>query len=457
RHAGGMWMPECAVDTSTLEAMAACGVRFTLVGASQLLGPDGSPADPRFPHMVHLPSGSSIVVFAYDEPASQGVAFDGLLHSGDRFLQRLTSLSTASDQLAHIATDGESYGHHHDKGEMALAWMLRAAMADPQVQIHNYASFLAAHPQTRIGQIREGSSWSCAHGLDRWRKDCGCGVAIGEGAWRTPLRQAFEQLSTAVHRLTEEREVGGFTDLWAARDDYVQVLLDPQQTQAWVSRWVRGSSANAATRALTLMELHRCVMESFTSCAWFFDDVGRIEPQHNMACAWRAVELAQVLWPDADLLTALEQTLSLANTADPTLATALDVVTAKVLPLRVGPVLAGAHWAAVHCLFPDPTWRMFRCDETERAVFRSAVGTTVLRKITLVDTRTLATTRLVCASQTREDGFAGAASVDEGRTLAQWAERLSQERGLQAFDHVIQRDDLPLRDRQRMRRLLGEP
>jgi alpha-amylase/alpha-mannosidase (GH57 family) len=215
RAAEGMWLPETAVDTPTLETLAAHGVRFTVLaprqaaavrvmGAKEWTDVSGSRVDPLRPYLCRLPSGASIALFFYDGPVSQGVAFEGLLQSGERFARRLMDILRAEDntpQLAHIATDGETYGHHHRHGEMALAYALRQIEIGGTARLTNYASFLAAHPPTSEVRIVERSSWSCVHGVERWRADCGCHTGGRPGwtqAWRVPLRNAFDWLRDAL-------------------------------------------------------------------------------------------------------------------------------------------------------------------------------------------------------------------------------------------------------------------
>jgi alpha-amylase/alpha-mannosidase (GH57 family) len=199
RDPEGMWLAETAADTPTLEALAEHGIAFTVlsphqaaetrtIGAKGWTDVTGGRVDPTVPYRVELPSGRSIAVFFYDGQVSQAVAFEGLLHSGDRFAQRLLGAFPDRDgpALVNIATDGESYGHHHRQGEMALAQALQRVAATDGVRLTNYAEYLALHPPQHEARIIEGSSWSCAHGVERWRADCGCtnGETGGSQAWR---------------------------------------------------------------------------------------------------------------------------------------------------------------------------------------------------------------------------------------------------------------------------------
>ncbi|MGE3109832.1 MAG: DUF3536 domain-containing protein, partial [Phycisphaerales bacterium] len=294
REPEGMWMPETAACTSTLEALAEQGIRFTIMAPRQCaavrpeegewIDTPGT-VDPSRAYVVRLPSGRSIVAFFYDGPVSQGVAFEGLLGSGDRFADRLTgafSESRTHPQLMHIATDGESYGHHHHHGEMALAAALDRIDTAPGVQLTNYAQFLERHPPSWEARIHENSSWSCVHGVERWKSDCGCnsGRQGFHQRWRAPLREAFDWLRDSVAGAFERRGADLFADPWAARDAYIDVILDrsPSSIDAFLGAHApHATTSDQRSTALSMMELQRHAMLMYTSCAWFFDDEAGID------------------------------------------------------------------------------------------------------------------------------------------------------------------------------------
>lgn len=257
RSAEGMWLPECAVDIPTLEALARAGVKFTVLSPRQAAGS----YDGRRPYKVALPEGRSIAVYFYDGTIAQGIAFDGLLKSGADLAARFKSSfdkSPESAQLVQTATDGESYGHHHEFGEMALAFALETLDADPSVRLTNYAEFLALHPPSETAEIVSPSSWSCAHGVERWRSDCGCSDgSLGDvdQAWRGPLRASLDFLR----------------DRLAAK---------------------RGSGFPDSPR---YVELERFAQFMYTSCGWFFDDIGRIETVQILRYAARVIGLSKEL------------------------------------------------------------------------------------------------------------------------------------------------------------------
>lgn len=310
RRAEGMWLPECAADTASLEALAAEGVLFTILAprqAKRVRPPGGAwkqvgdGVDPRRAYRISLPSGRSIAVFFYDGPVSQAVAFERLLNSGPRFTDRLLHAldDRATPQLAHIATDGETYGHHHRFGEMALAHALSLIDRRDDVSLTVYGEFLERHPPEWEAEIVEESSWSCAHGIERWRSDCGCRAADLPGwsqAWRGPLRHALEYLRDEVAQVFE-RELGRLLrDPWAARDDFIRVMLnngDEVRAQFLQDHAIGELSLDDQRLVWTLLEQQRHSLYMFTSCGWFFDDLAGIETLQVIAYADRVLQLGE--------------------------------------------------------------------------------------------------------------------------------------------------------------------
>ena len=308
----GMWLAETAVDNESLELLAQHGIKFTVLaphqcrrfrplkdGANWTDTPNAT-VDTTRPYLLRFESGLSIAVFFYNGPISRAIAFEGLLDSGERFADRLKSgfNNNSQPQLVHVATDGESYGHHHKYGEMALAFALRMLEQDKTVKLTNYGSFLEQFPPEFEAEIVENTSWSCAHGIERWRSNCGCngGKPDWNQAWRAPLRQALDELRDALVPLTEQQGATLFKDVWAARDGYIEVILDrsPQS----VERFFRAHQLRVLTvperiRALELMEMQRHAQLMYTSCGWFFDDISGIETVQVIAYAARVLQLAK--------------------------------------------------------------------------------------------------------------------------------------------------------------------
>ncbi len=333
RKPEGMWLPEAAVDVPTLESLVDAGIRFTVLaprqarrmrrpGARTWRDVSGSRVDPSRAYKVLLPSGRNLSVFFYDGPISQAVAFEGLLSDGSRFADRL--LGAFSDdrdwpQLLHIASDGESYGHHHRHGDMALAFALRRIETGDMARLTVYGEYLERHPPNVRAEIIERSSWSCIHGVDRWERNCGCntgGHPDWNQEWRTPLRAALDNLRDDLAPRFEERAREYLRDPWAARDDYIQVILDrsPESRSGFCRRHeLRPLAGEDEALVMKLLEMQRHLLLMYTSCGWFFDELSGVEAVQVMQYAGRAVQLSrQALGydPEAAFLECLAQAKS---------------------------------------------------------------------------------------------------------------------------------------------------
>lgn len=366
REAEGMWLPEAAADTRSLEALAARGVVFTVLAPRQCAmvrdtsgrerggawhEPHGG-VDPTRAYRCPLPSGKSITVLFYDGPISQAVAFEGLLNDGARFASRLRegfNGQRTHDQLVHIATDGETYGHHHRHGEMALAAALNILGSDASIALTNYGEFVAKHPATWECRVVENSSWSCVHGVERWRADCGCntGRAGWHQRWREPLRGALDWLRDAVNARYEAEAGDVMADPWGARDAYIDVILDraPSRVNEFLSAHApKARDAAGRVRAMRLMELQRHAMLMYTSCAWFFDDVAGIEASQVLQYAGRVLQLGKACF-GVDLEEEFVARLSKATGNDPALPDGRAVYGARVAPAMLDHFGVGAHYA----------------------------------------------------------------------------------------------------------------
>jgi hypothetical protein len=319
RHFGhdaeGMWLPETAVDLATLEVLADHGIRFTILAPRQAKrwrkiggdewtsAPDG--IDPSRAYLCRLPSGGSIALFFYDAVVSRQVAFERLLDNGEKFVARLKGgFDDARNhaQFMHIATDGESYGHHHVHGDMALGYALNDLSKDPTVRLTNYGEYLELHPPEWEVEIHDNSSWSCFHGVERWRSDCGCHMrGDWQQRWRGPLRLGLDMLKERLDGLFDREGPKYFRDPWEARDAYIDVVLDRSErtTADFLGRHCRTTPDRAGTtRALWLLEMQRQGMLMFTSCGWFFDEISGLETTQCLRYAARAVQLARPFGQD---------------------------------------------------------------------------------------------------------------------------------------------------------------
>lgn len=326
-----MWLPETAVDVETLEILVRNGIRFTILAPRQArrfresargqwVTVDGARIDPTRPYVCNLSQGRSIALFFYDGPISQAIAFERLLDSGEDFKNRLLAAfsdSRAWDQLVHIATDGESYGHHHRFGEMALAYTISRLYEEPGVQLTNYGEFLEKFPPAAEVEIVERSAWSCAHGVGRWKEDCGCNVGHKPGwdqKWRVSLKRAMDLLRDRVDPIYARLAQDFLKDPWQARDDYVSVLLHKRgNLDSFLQRHQsRPLEENDKVAALKLLELQRNRMMIYTSCGWFFDDILGIETLQILKYAARVLQLAESFDPklEDDFLNELSNTRS---------------------------------------------------------------------------------------------------------------------------------------------------
>ncbi len=307
----GMWLAECAVDTESLEVLAENGIAFTVLSpyqaqAVKVIGwggwqdVTGGKIDTRCAYLCKLPSGRSINIFFYDGVLSQRVAFEGLLDDGGTFARELATVNAAHGKpvLCNIATDGESYGHHHKHGDMALAYCLECLEHTAGAQLTVYGEYLQFYPPESEVKIIEESSWSCSHGVKRWCDDCSCGDGTPgyHHKWRKPLREAMNNLRDKLSTIYES--CGMFHDVWDARNGYINVILDrsDENVDAFLKEHcTQELSPEERVRALMFLEMQRDSLLMFTSCGWFFDEISRIEPVQIMRYAARAIELAKLL------------------------------------------------------------------------------------------------------------------------------------------------------------------
>ncbi|ABF43705.1 glycoside hydrolase, family 57 [Candidatus Koribacter versatilis Ellin345] len=365
RSPEGMWLPEAAVDVESLEVLVDQGIKFTVLAPHQAgqvrkLGPggrwkgvQGGQIDPTRAYLCKLPSGKQITLFFYDGPISRAVAFEGLLSNGETFAQRLLSgFSENRDwsQLMHIATDGETYGHHHRHGEMALAYALHYIESNNLAKITNYGEYLEKNPATHEVEIVNNTSWSCAHGIERWRSNCGCNSGMKPGwtqDWRTPLRNALDELRNGLNKPYEEAAGKLLKNPCQARDEYVDVILDrtkPSLDRFFAKQQTHELSKEERVQALKLLEMQRHAMLMYTSCGWFFDELSGIETVQVIMYAGRALQLAQDLFGNGfeqHFLAKLAQARS--NLKE--IGNGRDIYERSVKPAQVNLLSVGAHYA----------------------------------------------------------------------------------------------------------------
>ena len=350
REPEGMWLPECAADEDTLDAVAKEGIAFTILAPYQVQGHDGSGMPVRW----RGAAGRSLTIVPYDGSLAGDVAFGGLLRDAPALAQRLTPYRGAIDPHAHrcttLATDGETFGHHHRNGDATLTEALSMVVRQSGSRVTNSAAFVAMHPPTTDVRLISPSAWSCAHGVERWRSNCGCRLDSSRPPaqqWRGPLRAAIERLSHHAYEVFEREGRTLFRDdPWDVHDRYGDVVAqDGEVIEQFARRELPAdASAHQVQRARELLELARATMRTFTSCAWFFDEVDRIEVRQVLRYAARSIELtghASRLMPE------FVQWLAAATSGAPHAGSASELFVREAMPHRDATTCAAA--GAIAC------------------------------------------------------------------------------------------------------------
>jgi len=315
RRPKGMWLPETAADLETLDIMAAEGIKFTILAPRQCVAvcdsgtwhetPSGRGLDVTLPYRCVLPSGRSISIIFYHGALAHDIAFGQLLDNGDCFRNALiSSCHEENERLLVVATDGETYGHHHKFGEMALARAFYDLNSDENVCMPIIADFLEQHPPVLECRIKENTSWSCEHGIERWRSDCGCSTGGEPGwnqKWRAPLREAFDKLRDAVDE-EFEKQAAVYCNGWQLRDEAIElfrrgdIITKTERIEAgtaFITSHLSGIDGISSHRLLSMLEAQRMRMFMYTSCGWFFNDISGVETKQVIAYAVRAAEIMQ--------------------------------------------------------------------------------------------------------------------------------------------------------------------
>lgn len=298
REAESIWLPETAANDEILALLIEQGMRYVILAPNQAKGE----IDSSQPYLFRHPDGSgrSITIFFYNGPLARAIAFERALASSRGLVERFVAAAQLGD-LVNVATDGETYGHHFKFGDLCLTHALEVEAKEAGFWITNYAEYLDRHPPQQAVEIDngpdgEGTSWSCAHGVGRWSRDCGCHTGGEPGwnqQWRQPLRAALEFLRDDAAAKFES--VGGelLSDPWAARNQYIGVILDPDHVQEFLKRHLIRPTEES--RVWKLLEMQRSSLLMFTSCGWFFSDLAGIETVQVMRYAARAIDLMNQL------------------------------------------------------------------------------------------------------------------------------------------------------------------
>jgi alpha-amylase/alpha-mannosidase (GH57 family) len=311
RYPEGMWLPETAVDTDTLEALAEADIRFTILSPKQagaVRECDGGSwvdvragrVDTRQAYAVGLPSGRTVSVFFYDDGISNRIAFGDLLSTGVGLYRALLGGFSDRDapQLVNVASDGETYGHHHRNGHLALTRSLSEVEKSGDTFLANYSLFLALAPPEHEVRLLEPTSWSCPHGVERWRSNCGCGAEIRPGynqEWRAPLRISLDWLRSHLEEVYSKEGSALFLDGVAAKEGFGSTGIgDKQRELGYLSKQMKkGLPWGGGAKAQKLMEMVECSALMYSSCAWFWEDITRPETREALRYAARAIEIAK--------------------------------------------------------------------------------------------------------------------------------------------------------------------
>lgn len=391
RKPEGMWLAESAVDTESLELLAEHDIKFTVLAPRQAkafrrMGDEhwhelrDSGVDTKRPYSCRLPSGKSIILFFYNGDIAQGVAFNGLLNDGQKFAQELLNSfdnQSAETQLIHIATDGETYGHHHKHGDMALAFCLDYIDQHDHAGITNYAEFITKVNIEYEVQIHENSSWSCVHGVERWRSNCGCNTGGREGwnqHWRKPLRESLDWLRDKLNEvyLHEAGEI--LRDPWQARNEYINVILN--RNDDTVRKFLKDHCLKDVepNRVLRLMEMQRNALLMYTSCGWFFDEISGIETTQILQYACRAIQLISQSG-GADLEEEFVKRLESAPSNIAALENGANVYQKYVIPSKTNLARVGMHYAVASLFEDDPeNAPLFNYSATNEFFLRKEAG-----------------------------------------------------------------------------------
>jgi len=365
RKPEGMWLPETAVDLETLDILAEHDIKFTIlapqqarrvrrIGTGQWQDVDRNSLDTTQPYLCRLASDRTISLFFHNGAVSGDVAEGVILQNGEVFAQRLTDVFTETAgrkaQLANIATDGETYGHHHRYTDMALAYCLHYIETNHLARITIYGEYLEQFPAAYEVEIKENTSWSCEHGIERWRSNCGCAYGrypAGSQQWRGPLREAMDWLRDQLVPVYEDRMAEYVPDPWELRNKYICVVNDRsgENTESFISNSAGTEPAyEQKVTFLKLLEMQRNAMLMYTSCGWFFDDICGIEAVQIMLYAARAIQMAKEI-TGRDFEPGFRNILKKAPTNVKEFATGRQAYRVLVKPGNIDLNRVGAHFA----------------------------------------------------------------------------------------------------------------
>ncbi|MBE0478525.1 DUF3536 domain-containing protein [Candidatus Aerophobetes bacterium] len=330
RFPEAIWLPETAVNDATVKVLIDVGMKFIILAPhqAQRIRPlekknedvwqdvsDGT-IDTSIPYRLFLKDEKGqriedtfIDVFFYQGELSRAIAFERILKNSSACADKIEKIikdKKTPPFLVNIATDGETYGHHEPFSDMCLAHLLKYELPERGIQVVNYAHYLEINPpayevELKAGENGEGTSWSCAHGVGRWKKNCGCSSGAHpewNQNWRAPLRESLDWLRDRLASLFENEGKELFQDTWQARDNYIDVIVErsPESMNNFLQAHLKVEATQEnKVKALKLLEMQRFSMLMYTSCGWFFDELSGVETVQNLKYAARAMQLAEEL------------------------------------------------------------------------------------------------------------------------------------------------------------------
>jgi alpha-amylase/alpha-mannosidase (GH57 family) len=312
RKPQGMWLPEAAVDLQTMKIMADHGIEFTILAPWQAAEDS---MNPTVPYHVKVAGGKSMTVFFYEAELSMLVSFqpDATTNANafvENHLRRVDAKwPMDGNRIITLASDGELYGHHQPMREKFLAYLLAHAAQDAGCEVKYPALWLKENKVDSVMEILQNTSWSCHHGVSRWDGTCDCTPNAG---WKHIFRTVFNELSNDLDDIYNEQAGKMVADPMHAKTAYLSVMKDEYSWNEFLSRELIPNLTLTDEQKLRLHYLFESQWERqrmYTSCAWFFEDFDRIEPQNNVAY------LAQAIWltlqaSGIDLSTKAERLLS---------------------------------------------------------------------------------------------------------------------------------------------------
>ena len=315
RETEGFWLPETACNYETLKYLIKHNIKYIIlsphqaervrkIGGNEWIDVSNGSVDIRRPYRIFLnkEEDKHIDCSFYHGPLSYAMSFQHIMYSAQSCADKVVSSYDNSDALISIATDGETFGHHHPFSEMGLAYLMKNELPNRGIKCVNYADFLDKNPPKYEAEIKKGedglgTSWSCSHGVKRWFDDCGCRIGTNPGwnqKWRKPLRKTLDWLRSELDRIFMEKGASIFKEPWRARNNFIEIIIDSSEDA--VRKFARENLNNAdvdITGALKLLEMEHMGMLFYTSCGWFFDEVSGIETVQNLRYAARAIQLAK--------------------------------------------------------------------------------------------------------------------------------------------------------------------